>query len=44
MEPKYKLTDMHGSMGVIVEIKEPVRVKGFTFAQLFNLAHYNTRS
>jgi hypothetical protein len=37
MTPKYKLTDMHGCRGVIVEVKEPRRVKGFTFAELFKL-------
>lgn len=37
MKPKYKLTDMHGDMGVIVKVKEPRRVKGFTFAELFKL-------
>lgn len=37
MEPKYKLTDMRGDMGVIVKVKEPRRVKGFTFAELFKL-------
>lgn len=44
MNKPYKLTDMHGGMGVIVEVKERKRPKGFTFAKLFNLAHYNYRT
>lgn len=37
MTPNFKLTDMYGCRGVIVEVKERKRPKGFTFAQLFKI-------